>query len=471
VRSALHDLVSVGFADDLSEHSEVVLRATGKIPDWLNGHLIRNGPALFRAGERLLEHWFDGFAKLHKFSFLNGRITYSSKFLQSQAYTGACNTGNLQKYEFATSPVLNKFERLKAIFNPPLTDNANVNVINMGKTWLAMTETASLIRFDPKTLDTIGKFKFEDRIAAQITTAHPLRDPNTGDVFNFHIHLSASHHYLFSRQSPGSNSRKIICKIPVKQPGYTHSFAQTTRYLIFIEQPLLLDPMELILGKAPYINCYHWQKDRGLRIYLIDKSTGTHTVQDFNDRFFFHTINAFEDGLGIKMDVLTYPDAAVINALRLENVAKGGPVPIAQIERFEIDPDAKTIQAHRMNISRLELPEFNHQLNCADYKIVYGAGATNEKTFLDHVIKVDLKANASKRYIRANCFYGEPIFVARPRATVEDDGVLLVIELDPLNKQASIVVIDAKSMEELGRAGLPNLVPFGFHGQFTLPGE
>lgn len=46
----------------------------------------------------------------------------------------------------------------------------------------------------------------------------------------------------------------------------------------------------------------------------------------------------------------------------------------------------------------------------------------------------------------------EPIFVAHPNATEEEDGVLLTVALDAIRRTSALVVIDAKDMEELARA-------------------
>ena len=56
--------------------NEVVLDSllvSGKIPSWLSGTLIRNGPAMFEVGIQKFNHWFDGLAMLHKFSFREGK--------------------------------------------------------------------------------------------------------------------------------------------------------------------------------------------------------------------------------------------------------------------------------------------------------------------------------------------------------------------------------------------------------------
>lgn len=46
----------------------------------------------------------------------------------------------------------------------------------------------------------------------------------------------------------------------------------------------------------------------------------------------------------------------------------------------------------------------------------------------------------------------EPVFVAKPDPTAEDDGVLLTIALDAERSTSAMVVIDAQSMQEIGRA-------------------
>src|SRR5271163_2418896 len=41
------------------------LEVDGSLPAWLCGKLVRNGPALFEAGDTKLRHWFDGYGMLH----------------------------------------------------------------------------------------------------------------------------------------------------------------------------------------------------------------------------------------------------------------------------------------------------------------------------------------------------------------------------------------------------------------------
>ena len=79
----------------------------------------------------------------------------------------------------------------------------------------------------------------------------------------------------------------------------------------------------------------------------------------------------------------------------------------------------------------------------------------------------DPPAGAIKQFERPFCTPSEPIFVPRPGATEEDDGVVLMVELDGIKGESALVVIDAQSFEELGRAQAKEgtfIVPHHFHG-------
>ena len=67
------------------ETSQIPLDIKGKIPKWLEGTLVRNGPAKFTLGDSTVDHWFDGLAMLHAYYFDRGSVTYSNRFLRSDA--------------------------------------------------------------------------------------------------------------------------------------------------------------------------------------------------------------------------------------------------------------------------------------------------------------------------------------------------------------------------------------------------
>jgi carotenoid cleavage dioxygenase-like enzyme len=115
----------------------------------------------------------------------------------------------------------------------------------------------------------------------------------------------------------------------------------------------------------------------------------------------------------------------------------------------------------------VELPRINYKkYNTRDYNFVYGISTYNANDFANQLVKVDIIHKASKIWSEKNCYPGEPVFVATPNATNEDDGVILSIILDASNNKSFLLVLDAVTFEEMARAETPHHIPFGFHGQY-----
>ena len=114
----------------------------------------------------------------------------------------------------------------------------------------------------------------------------------------------------------------------------------------------------------------------------------------------------------------------------------------------------------------IELPRINYmRCNERPYRYVWGVGA--DAGWLDRIVKADVTERSATVWSEDGCFPGEPVFVARPDARDEDDGVLLSVVFDGRSERSFLLVLDAASLEELGRAEVPHQIPFGFHGQFA----
>src|SRR2546423_14783834 len=131
------------------------LPVRGELPPWLRGSLIRTGPARFEANGRSLNHWFDGQAMLHRFSFADGAVGYANRELETRA-DAAVREGRIAYREFATDPCRSIFRRVATMFSPGATDNAHVNLTRIGERLLAMTETPLPLEVDPRTLRALG---------------------------------------------------------------------------------------------------------------------------------------------------------------------------------------------------------------------------------------------------------------------------------------------------------------------------
>lgn len=458
---------TAGFRSQLVERHTTQLDVIGQVPDWLSADLVRNGPSLFEAGSTRLNHWFDGFAKLHKFSIGGGAIHYSSRFIKSKAYTDAVASHKLASHEFASSASMSLAERLAAMVSPVFTDNTNVNVANLSGHCLALTETPSVVEFSLADLSVVGKFRFDDNLCGHITTAHPQVDPDNGCMFNLLTNVSLRSKYRFTAVAANSCRRSAVCAVDVWHPGYIHSFAMTERYLILMEPPLLLQPLELATNASPYIETYRWRPEKPTRFLIVDKSQQRlASIVETNSCFFFHHVNAYEDADRIILDAAVYDDAAIVDQLRLANLLSGNRrLRNASFSRFILNPQTKSVNMEKVSQCNLELPRINDRYNGKPYSFAYGCSQTSEHSFLDELTKIDLKQRSTKTWRRSATFPGEPVFVPRPGGQAEDDGVLLSVVLDTKAETSFLLILDAQSMQERARAMLPDLVPFGFHGQ------
>jgi carotenoid cleavage dioxygenase-like enzyme len=118
----------------------------------------------------------------------------------------------------------------------------------------------------------------------------------------------------------------------------------------------------------------------------------------------------------------------------------------------------------------MELPRFDYRRfnTNPDYRYVYSASINNQhrRGFYNQLAKVDIQSGQTSTWYSEECYPGEPIFVGRPDRTEEDDGVVLSVVLDAAAGTSFLLVLDASSFTEIGRAEIPHPILFGYHGEY-----
>ncbi|MEV8068713.1 carotenoid oxygenase family protein [Streptomyces sp. NPDC085995] len=492
-----------GFRSLDDEIRAVELPVGGRLPEWLSGVLLRNGPAKFEAGATGFSHWFDGQAMLHRFAVDGGRVHYANRYVDTPSSRAVLHEGRIRYQEFATDPCRSLFARFLTPFQRTRPANPNVNIATFGERLVALTETPLPVEFDPGTLATVGVVDYDDRIGGHVTTAHPHQDPVTGDLVNYVTHFSRRSEYRVYRQRPdGEPHRELIGRHRVEEPAYMHSFAITTRHVVLVEFPLVVNPFRLLLSGRPFIENYRWKPDRGTRFVVMDRVSGrVRSVLSGPACFAFHHINAWEDGDRLFVDLCAYEDASIIQALYLDSLRGGGAVPQATPTRFTLDMRAGTVTARPLSQESLELPRIAYRRrNGRRCRYVYGVGSHGRRTddFLDQLVKLDVEDGGTLVWREEGCYPGEPVFVAAPAGQggsppaqggsppggggggsggggsgggAEDDGVVLSVVLRADTASSYLLALDARTFRELARAEVPHAVPFGFHGVFVGQGR
>jgi beta,beta-carotene 9',10'-dioxygenase len=457
----------LGFRTLDRELPPVTLPVDGSFPSWLAGALLRTGPALFETGGRGYRHWFDGLAMLHRFGFADGTVTYANRFLDSPAYRAARGTGQIAYSEFATDPCRTLFQRVATAFVPPkFGGNANVNIMHTGHGFLALTESPLPVRFDPRTLDTLG---VAPPAPGQLTVAHPHRAPGSGDIVSYATHFGPASAYRVYLQDPRTGRRRVITRLPAGRPAYMHSFAITERYLVLAEFPFVVIPAAIPLSGRPFIANYRWKPRRGTRFRILDLGTGAvHGTCMAEPLFAFHHVNAYEHGTEIILDLCAYDNADIIDALYLHRLrADGVRLPEPWLRRYRLPLRGGDATREPLPAVSLELPRVDYdRRNGRRYRYVYGIGNDGVDGFPDRITKTDLEGGTSATWKEPAAYPGEPVFVRAPGAQPEDAGVLLSIVLDSAAGTSFLLVLDAADLSEIARARVPHHIPFGFHGSY-----
>jgi beta,beta-carotene 9',10'-dioxygenase len=444
------------------------LELSGELPSWLTGSLLRTGPAKFEVGEQRMRHWFDGLAMLHRFTIENGQVSYGNRFLESRSYKAAREHGRMVYSEFATDPCRSLFRRVQTLLSGGgvIPDNANVNITRLGERFISMTESPLPVQFDPHTLQAAGVRPY--KVPGLLVTAHPHSDRASGGMLNYAAKLGARSSYRFFAVAPHESKPRVIASLPVREPAYMHSFGLTERWLVLAEFPYVVNPLALALSGRPYIENYRWKPELGTRFTLVDRATGKTTDGFQTDACFaFHHVNAYEDNSEVVVDLCAFPDAGIVEDLYLDRLRAGKPVTPASLIRFRLRPIDRSVRREQLAEQGIELPRINYgRCNERPYRYVWGNGYGADG-WIEQILKIDTTDGAALSWTQPACYPGEPVFVARPEAEHEDDGVLLSVVLDAAAETSFLLVLDAADLSELARAQAPHHIPFSFHGQFA----
>jgi carotenoid cleavage dioxygenase-like enzyme len=451
-----------------SLEEEVVLDGlpvSGELPEWLSGSLLRTGPAKFEAGARQFNHWFDGLAMLHRFTFAGGQVSYGNRFLEGRTERAVRQEGRIAYPEFASDPCRTLFQRVQTLFRggPEFGDSANINVVKLGERFLSMTEAPISVEFDPHTLKSAGVPYMPP---GNLTTAHPHTDRRDGAMLNFAVKLGPRNEYRFYRVPAETMTPEIVARIPVKEPGYVHSFGLTEHWYVLAEFPWTVNPLRLALSGRPYAENYRWKPNQGTRFILVNRTTGEVRPPLRTDACFaFHHVGAFEDGDELVVDAAVYPDATLVEDLYLDKLRAKPPRQRAELRRFHLRPDQGTVSHERLIEKPIELAQINYaHYNERPYR--YTWGVSEGDSWIDSIVRADVVERTWTEWHQPDCWPGEPVFVGRPDATHEDDGVLLSVVLDGGRNTSFLLVLDAADLTELARAEVPHHIPFSFHGRF-----
>jgi carotenoid cleavage dioxygenase-like enzyme len=346
---------------------------------------------------------------------------------------------------------------------------ANTHVIGLGGRTFATVEAGALPYELSYELDTIGSCDFDGGLPGGFA-AHTHTDPATGELHAMAYFFGWDHHQHLVIDPKGTVSQ--VRDIPIAGAPMLHDFALTERYVVIYDLPVTFSMAHVEKGvPLPYA----WNDAHGARVGLLSRQTGDVRWVEVEPCWVFHTLNAYDDGDEVVVDLVSYPKRFVDARLHLG----GAPT----LDRWRIDPHAGKVTRTRLDDRAQEFPRMDERRTGRAYRYGYTAATLDvyevvhpadteledlpDEAFDNTLIKHDLeRGTREQRQFGRGAYVGEPVFVASGEA--EDDGYVLSYVNNPARGAADLVILSAQDFtgEPVATVHLPARVPLGFHGNW-----
>ena len=313
------------FAPIQQEYTLTDLEVAGTIPRYLDGRYLRNGPNPIGEIDPDRSHWFIGDGMVHGIRIRDGKAEwYRNRWVRSPH--AAKELG-----EPAPSGHYGLY---------PL--GANTNVIGHAGKTLALIEGGGSNYELTDELDTVGVCDFDGTLTGGYT-AHPKRDPKTGELHAVSYSAYRGNKVQYSVIGVDGRARRTV-DITVSGSPMMHDFSLTENYVVFYDLPVTFDaqiaaaitvpralrlPIRLMLsaliGRVPIPDPisariavpeaserrfpYSWNPKYPARVGVMPREGGDADVRwfDVEPCYVFHPMNAYDEGDTIVLDVVRHP--------------------------------------------------------------------------------------------------------------------------------------------------------------------
>lgn len=370
-----------------------------------------------------------------------------------------------------------------------------------------MTDNSTFHEVNPETLEPIaytGAAKLHPELTGPLGCAHSQRDPKTGDLFNFNLELGRRPAYRVFRVNASNGTTDILATIsmPEIKPAYIHSLFLTDNYVVLCipSSHYAWNGLKIVWKRNLVEAIEPFDEAKLSQWIVVDRRQGKGVVARFTTPagFFFHSVNAFEEvveengqkRIELNFEYVGYNNCDVIHSFYYDvmlnrkgatrefwldklgyNTCQSSLIRYRfrmpseqQLQRGDQLPTAeKVICIPSPHVG--DLPTINDVYSTRPHRYVYSASLRGLSTLTDSLCKTDTSTSEALIWapVRGHT-PGEPIFVPRPEAEAEDDGVILSVVLDGTNQRSYLVCLDARDMEEMGRAECSFAIGLGFHG-------
>lgn len=471
------------------------LRVTGHIPDHLDGRYLRNGPNPVAEVDPAVYHWFSGDAMVHGVALRDGQARwYRNRWVRTAHVCRAL-----------AQPAPRGLDPRAGM----LSVGPNTNVLSHAGQTLALVEGGGANYRLTEELDTEGPCDFDGTLFGGYT-AHPHRDPRTGELHAVSYAFTRGRTVQYSVIDTAGRARRTV-DIEVGGSPMMHDFSLTDNYVVIYDLPVTFDPVQVMPANVPrwlslparlvmqsligrirvpgpltaMINRnrepinrmpYRWNPDYQARIGVMPREGGNKDIRwfDIEPCYVYHPLNAYSemrDGTEVLvLDVVRY-------SRMFDRDLRGPGDSRPTLDRWTLNLATGAIASERRDDRPQEFPRINETLLGGRHRFGYTIGtdggylANGASEMSTALYKHDFATGSSAvAALDAGLLLGEMSFVPNPAARAEDDGILMGFGYHRDSDEGQLLMLDAQTLEQVATVHLPQRVPMGFHGNWAPAG-
>ncbi|MDG4666097.1 carotenoid oxygenase family protein [Mycobacterium sp. 236(2023)] len=457
------------------------LEVTGAIPEYLDGRYLRNGPNPIGEIDPDLYHWFVGDGMVHGIRMRAGKAEwYRNRWVRGPQATRLLGEPKREGHVGLASV------------------GANTNVIGHAGKTLALIESGAANYELTEELDTVGVCDFDGTLSGGYT-AHPKRDPDTGELHAMSYNFLNGNAVQYSLIGTDGRARRTV-DIEVAGSPMMHDFSLTERHVVIYDLPVTFDarkaaaitvprnlrlPARLVLSaligrvripdpvtaRIPRSQTsdkgfpYSWNPRYPARVGVMPREGTNADVRwfDVEPCYVFHPMNAYDspEDNTIVLDVVRHPKMFATDHL---GPNEGSPT----LDRWTVDLADGKVRESRLDDRGQEFPRVDERRVGKKHRYGYAPHVTEGAVADGVLLKHDFVGGGSAtRSFGAGKSVGEFVFHPSSPGAAEDDGVLMGYVYDHATDRSELAILDAATLEDVASVKLPHRVPAGFHGNWV----
>jgi carotenoid cleavage dioxygenase len=450
------------------------LRVTGTIPPSLDGRYLRIGPNPVAEVDPRTYHWFMGDGMAHGVRLRDGQAQwYRSRWIRTPKMGGPAGV------RYAIDSL-----------------GANTNIIAHAGSTLALVEAGVSCYELSDELETVRAADFDGTLTGGYT-AHPLRDPVTGELHAVSYFFGWGNKVRYTVIGADGRLRRQV-DVRVGGSPMMHSFSLTDRYVVFYDLPVVFDVREAVRAIVPrYLRAparlvmsaligrvavpapvgavltgrgrvranagfpYRWDPTYPARVGVMPRQ-GSTDVRWFEIEpcYVYHPLNAYDDGDTVVLDVVRHD--------RTFDTNRHGPSEApTTLDQWVVHLTSGKVAQSRVDDRHQEFPRVDERLVGKRHRFGYAAGLDHDG-LMTELVKHDYRTGTSAvRTFGPGTTVGEFVFQPTAPDAAEDDGVLMGYVHHPDTDRTDLVLLDAQTLDTVAAVHLPTRVPNGFHGNWA----